>query len=353
MLPKNQPTRNFFYFSNRRSCYIWSALGLLGLATTVFVGLLATKTSALKQVAPTVPTEQIIALPPFPLGVDPTTKTISENPAVDAYVERYVASNHTSPSLANSWLERVITRLAAHDWYQNLATPASRLLTIESGERHEEISRHFARTLAWSEAEQAEFVSRLRAETTPIVDGKFYPGRYLVSFEATPADVARSVADRFNAEIQTRYSSEIEAAVPLEQALIIASLIEREAYDFTDMRYISGIIWNRLFIDMKLQLDATLQYAKANKTGPSEDRGWWPVPTPRDKFITSPYNTYQHFGLPPAPIANPSIDAIIATLNPKQTDCLFYFHTDDGRFHCSISYQEHVANLKTQFGSGR
>ena len=83
----------------------------------------------------------------------------------------------------------------------------------------------------------------------------------------------------------SRYTDEIKLQVPLENALVIASLLEREAHDFTDMRYISGVIWNRLFIDMPLQLDATLQYARGSRT--SESR-WWPKIVPRDKFIESP-----------------------------------------------------------------
>ena len=93
-------------------------------------------------------------------------------------------------------------------------------------------------------------------------NGKMYPGKYIVEKNTTPEQMALMVADRFNAEIRTRYTGDVEAMVPMKDALIIASLLEREAYDFEDMRYISGIIWNRLFIDMKLQIDATLQYVR-------------------------------------------------------------------------------------------
>jgi UPF0755 protein len=99
---------------------------------------------------------------------------------------------------------------------------------------------------------------------------------------------------------------------------------------------------------MKLQLDATLQYAKANGRN-----GWWPVVRSRDKYIRSPYNTYQNGGLPPGPIANPSVAAIVATLNPKKTPCFYYFHDNDSAFHCSETYDEHVALLKKYFGRGR
>ena len=116
------------------------------------------------------------------------------------------------------------------------------------------------------------------------------------------------------------------------------------------MRAISGIIWNRLVANMNLQIDATLQYAKANSTA---TKSWWPKVTPADLSRKSPYNTYVHSGLPPTPIANPSVAAVLAALNPLNTSCMFYFHDNAGRFHCSDTYTEHVTLLKKYFGQGK
>lgn len=288
----------------------------------------------------------------LPLGVNPKTKTVTEIPSIDTYIGTYVASNYTPNTTSDSWLVRLTARLALMDWYQNLASPISRVLVIESGERKEEVVADFSKILGWDKTKSAIFLDRLKKEVPVLSDGKLYPGTYVVEKDADPDAVAIIIADRFNAEVRSRYSDEIESIVPLKDALIIASLLEREAYDFEDMRYISGIIWNRLFIDMRLQLDATMQYAKAtnSKIPPKK---WWVVPVPADKFIDSKFNTYKYAGLPPGPIANPSIDAIIAALNPKQTDCLFYFHDDKGGFHCSVTYAEHVAALKKTFGQGK
>jgi UPF0755 protein len=106
------------------------------------------------------------------------------------------------------------------------------------------------------------------------------------------------------------------------------------------MKLISGIIWNRIFKGMKLQMDATLQYAKGN-----EEEGWWKEVNPEDKKIDSSYNTYLHVGLPPAPIANPGIAAIDAAYNPEKTECLFYLHDKKGKIHCSRTYEEHKKNI--------
>ena len=172
----------------------------------------------------------------------------------------------------------------------------------------------------------------------------------MVDSNINPTEVAFLVNEKFTTEILNKYNQSIADKVPLNNALIIASLLEREAYDFSDMRLISGIIWNRLFIDMPLQLDATLQYARGSKTNESK---WWPIPRSSDKFLNSPYNTYKNTGLPPTPIANPSIEAIVAALNPEATDCMFYFHDQKGGFHCTETYKEHVALLKKVYGRGR
>jgi cell division protein YceG involved in septum cleavage len=287
---------------------------------------------------------------PFPLGVDPSLGVITEHANVDTFFE----TEEVPPSLAtwnkNSWFSLALAKLAQLSILQNLASPSGRLLVILPGERREEVAQRFGKLLGWTPLERQHFLELVASSTPELPEGKFTPSKYLAARDATPEDAAKLVIERFDTEIASRYTAEIEAIVPLQDALTIASLLEREAYDFNDMRYISGIIWNRLFAGMKLQLDATLQYAKGSK--PSQ-RSWWPRPTPSDKYIDSPYNTYENKGLPPAPIANPSIDAILAALNPRKTDCMFYFHDDDSNFHCSKNYEEHVALLKQHYGRGR
>lgn len=332
---------------------VWSGVILFVIVSTAVVLILRTKIIAFDAVTLTPvavstasSTERIL-----PLGVNPQTKTVTEDPTIDTYIGTYVASNYTPNAATGNWVTRLTARLALMDWYQNLASPISRVLVIESGERKEEVVANFSKILGWDKASAAIFLDRLTKEVPILPDGKLYPGTYVVEKNADPDSVAIIIADRFNAEVRSRYSDEIEGIVPLRDALIIASLLEREAYDFEDMRYISGIIWNRLFIDMRLQLDATLQYAKSTNTK-TQLKKWWSVPVPADKFIESKYNTYKYAGLPPGPIANPSIDAVIAALNPRQTDCLFYFHDTDGSFYCSVTYAEHVAALKKTFGKG-
>lgn len=297
----------------------------------------------------TVPEEEVVLTNQFPLGVDPLRKEIVENPSVESYFEEHVAINGTSGGIKVSWLGKVMGKLALMNWYQNLAAVSSRILVIESGERKEQVAEHFTKILGWTALEKAQFLSAIESAEPELSDGKFFPGTYTVVRGAKPDVVIPLVTDRFASEVLSRYGEGVESVVPLNDALIIASLLEREAYDFEDMRLIAGVIWNRLFIDMNLQIDATLQYAKGSK--PTEP--WWPKVKPSDKYISSLYNTYKNSGLPPAPIANPSLDSIIAALNPRKTDCMYYFHDKHAEFHCSVTYEEHVSLLKKFYGRGK
>lgn len=286
-------------------------------------------------------------LPPFPVSVNPITKHITEVPFVGTFES--IDGSHDRRPFYISWLRFASEKLAQYDWYQSLAAPRSRILIIREGERREQVVDNFGDIMKWNVRERATFEGII-VDTPPLLsDGKFYPGRYLVDKDATPESVARLVLGRFNREVAERYTSDVASLVPIETALTVASLLVREAAGEEDIREISGIIWNRVFIDMPLQIDATLQYAKG--TNPHES--WWPKVVPDDKYINSVYNTYENKGLPPSPIANAESAALIAALNPIDTECLYYFHNDDSEFFCSVTYEEHVEKLIEQFGRGK
>jgi cell division protein YceG involved in septum cleavage len=283
---------------------------------------------------------------PFPVGVDKESKIITEILEVETFFSDSLAQ---APSSRNNWWNKVATFFAEDTWYQNLASPVGRIMVIWPGNRKEEVVKHVGDILRWSNEDRVTFLELMDDTLPDFQEGFYLPGQYVSHRYATPGDIHELLTESFQREVLDRYTPEVQAKVPFTDALIIASLIEREASDFDNMREVSGVIWNRLFIDMPLQLDATLQYIKANDP---YQPAWWPAVRPPDKFLTSPYNTYQHAGLPPGPIANPSIEAILAALNPIQTDCLFYFHTRNGAYHCSPTYQEHVSKLRALYGRG-
>lgn len=284
----------------------------------------------------------------FPIGVDPDRETIEEQPNVEAYLETQFATEFERTTHI-TWFDTLYEKVAYLPWYQSLASPNSRVLVIFAGERKEEVAQNFGRILGWDRTQRQEFIRLVNAYPVTIAEGTFYPGKYVVTPEATPEEVARQLHQAFMSNVLSRYPEELQEIVPLQDALVVASLIERETRSFEEMRIISAVIWNRLFADMKLQIDATLQYARGSQNWEPE---WWPVPVPSDKYIASKHNTYLHKGLPPSPIANPSAAAIIAALNPVTTDCLFYFHANKV-MECSSTYEEHVADLRATFGRGK
>lgn len=324
----------------------YSLVLLFCVLATAGIGTLLESKQLVYEKAETVRPSEEIGSEPFPVSVRPLAKAI---------VEEDLLNNNAFETLAieqeesNSFASKLVAFLFKREWYQNLASPVSRILVIWPGERKEEVAKNIGDILRWDQAQRAEFVRLISLAEPTISEGKFYPGQYVAHRSATPEEVASMIQDKFTTDVLNRYTPEVEAQVPITDALIIASLLEREASDFENMREVSGVIWNRLFINMPLQLDATLQYVRGAK--PSE-KNWWPTPKPADKYLDSPYNTYAYKGLPPGPISNASAAAILAALNPYPTDCLYYFHDSEGDYHCSVTYEEHVANLKIQYGRG-
>jgi UPF0755 protein len=126
-------------------------------------------------------------------------------------------------------------------------------------------------------------------------------------------------------------ASDLPYKTPYE-LLIAASIIENEAADSDEQRLISGVIVNRLRQHMPLQMDPTVIYAM----GPRFQGKL----THQDLSVDSPYNTYNHYGLPPTPIAMVGRAAIIAAAHPTPSKYLYYVATGDGRHHFSETYDQ-------------
>ncbi len=151
-------------------------------------------------------------------------------------------------------------------------------------------------------------------------------------------DVIKKLLNNFKAKLPS--NAEIKAkeqGLSLYQAVILASIVEKEANNFPNEKAtIAGIFYNRLNIGMPLQSDATVNYA----TGKSEAS-----PSLVDLEINSPYNTYKHKGLPPTPICNPSTASINAVLNPIDSEFLYYLHDQKtGEPYYAQTHEEHIQN---------
>lgn len=119
-----------------------------------------------------------------------------------------------------------------------------------------------------------------------------------------------------------------------KEAVTMASIVEREVRDRSEIAIVSALYNNRLKKGMPLEADPTVQYALGH---------WKSRLLYRDYRETkSPYNTYLHKGLPPGPICNPGVEAIRAALWPADADVFYMVATEDGRHDFSRTYREHV-----------
>lgn len=232
-----------------------------------------------------------------------------------------------------------LSLLASLSFYENLANPSVKAIQIREGLRKEEIVEILSTKFNWDEYQKQDFLNAHLAYEVDSFEGKYFPKTYLIHKDSDPVVVSKTMTDEYRKKVNSVKKAKKTKIINEETALIIASLIQREAAGKGDMKLISGIIWNRIFNGMKLQIDATLQYAKG------DEELWWPQVESKDKNIDSPFNTYM-YAMPPSPIASPGLAAIEAAYNPQKTSCLFYLHDKYRRIHCSKTYEEHKRNIK-------
>lgn len=211
-------------------------------------------------------------------------------------------------------------------------------ITIPEGLRVEEIGTQLA-SGALVNFDQDSFIALAKKD-----EGRLFPDTYLVPKESTAEYIHQLLLKTFEQKIATPLADEIEqSSYSFQELLTMASLVQREARTYEQMRHVSSILWNRVAIGMPLQVDATLQYAKGYdiRTG-----RWWSPPTSEDKNLASAYNTYQQPGLPKGPICNPGVDAFMATLRPLKTADLFYLHAPSGEMYFGKTLEEHNRNVQ-------
>jgi UPF0755 protein len=156
-----------------------------------------------------------------------------------------------------------------------------------------------------------------KAET---LEGYLFPNKYRVYRKTTALEICRMMTNEFRAQWQALADS----GKSVHDTVTLASLVEREARLPEERPRVASVFHNRLRIGMRLQCDPTTVYAAL-----LEDR-YRGVIHRSDLDNTSPYNTYQHAGLPPGPIANPGLDSIKAALSPEDTPYLFFVAKADG-----------------------
>jgi UPF0755 protein len=155
------------------------------------------------------------------------------------------------------------------------------------------------------------------------LEGYLFPDTYQVAQDDSSADVITRMLGNFDRKVTPDIRQQAAAHKrSLDQVVIMASIIEREAVTTEDMGIISGILWKRFDDGTGLSVDATVRYAL---------KKWDGRLTVQDLALDSPYNTRKYKGLPPGPISNPGLRAIMAAANPTASDYYYYLTTSDDK----------------------
>ncbi len=176
-------------------------------------------------------------------------------------------------------------------------------------------------------------------------EGYMFPDSYLFPREAIVSLVVDTLRDTFERRFSQDLRSKIKSqSLTEEQGVIIASIVEREARSDKVRQMVASILLKRYKIGMGLNADATLQYALGFQ---KQEKSWWKRHlTSEDKKVDSPFNTYLHSGLPPAPICNPSVSSLQAVANAdSSTPYLYYYHDSKGNSHYAKTLEEHNQNV--------
>lgn len=239
-----------------------------------------------------------------------------------------------------------------------LKEPYMKWVVIPEGLRKEQIADIISKELGWDEAMKKKWIVTYTAMNYEEIEGVSFPDTYLIPKDELPLDVANRLHAKFNEKFAPYYKEAIKQNIKWDTLLKIASIVQREATGKDDTPLIAGILWNRLLKDMRLEIDATVQYVRDDiihygkapyniqLTDYTSEGSWWAPIKSEDTNIASPYNTYRNKGLPPHPICNPGIEAIDAVLNPAETECLYYLHDSSGQIHCAKTYEEHQKNIE-------
>jgi UPF0755 protein len=166
-------------------------------------------------------------------------------------------------------------------------------------------------------------------------EGLFYPDTYFFTAGTSDIKILERAHSLMQTHLQQRWAQRspgLPYASPYE-ALIAASIVEKETGLISEMPMVSAVVINRLRLRMKLQADPTVIYGM----GDQFDGNLRKI----DLLTDHVYNTYTRSGLPPTPIAMPSLAAIDATLNPAKTNALYYVGRGDGSSYFSSTLDEH------------
>ena len=188
-------------------------------------------------------------------------------------------------------------------------------------------------------------------------EGYLLPGNYDLDVINTPEALVAQMLTNMAAQLPPNaVDLARQQGLTFYETLIVASIVERETLLASEKPVVASVYLNRLnpaYGEPYLNADPTVQYAMGYQPASGQ---WWKSPVTLDEYqgVDSPYNTYLYPGLPPGPIANPSIGSIMAVLQPANTDYLFFVcrhqNCKGGEHTFATTYQEHLQNVSNYYG---
>lgn len=235
----------------------------------------------------------------------------------------------------NQPVEEIVTWL-------NEGRVSTRRVTILPGQTLKQIKGTLVKDGYTQEAVDAAFA---KTYNHPVLEGKpasatlegyIYPETYFVTLNSSPEELITRSLDEFQKAIQNNGLKEKLSArgFNLYEGITLASIIAKEVTNPDDQKQVSQVFQTRLERGINLGSDVTYHYA-ADMLG-----------VERAVNIDSPYNTRIHTGLPPGPIGNFNLPALVAVATPAQGDYLFFVAGDDGVTYYSKTLQEHEENIR-------
>jgi len=243
-----------------------------------------------------------------------------------------------SPSMSIKQITRLLTQ----------ADNAEKVITIIEGWSNKEIADYLAKQGLFTREEflaavggnlsdylqSYEFLSDKPVNVD--LEGYLFPDTYRVFRNAAPAEVVKKILDNFDLKLSPELRQKITGQnKTIFEIITLASIIEKEVSRPDDMKMVADIFYKRLAQNMALQSDATVNYV----TGKGRVQ-----PSIEDTRADSPYNTYLYAGLPPGPIANPGINAIMAAIEPTENPYYYFLTTKEGEVIYARTYDEHLQN---------
>lgn len=205
------------------------------------------------------------------------------------------------------------------------------LIKIVEGAWNSEIFAQMVATKNWSTNPAQSAKQVLLPKGITALEGVLFPAQYSFAEGTSQVEALQGMVNRFNEAISTLDFVDPVGKLNTQQLVTLASLVQAEG-DTKDFANISRVIRNRLAIGMQLQLDSTVHYLK-------NTRGEIYLSNKSTK-LESPYNTYQNYGLPPAPIGNPGLAALRAAISPAEGDWLFFITVAPGDTRFTNSFSE-------------